>query len=310
MTSVYRSLIGLLAAFLICHDSAALEKYAEPSAAQYEVEEVNEILIPMRDGVRLSASLFMPKAKKPGERFPVLLHSTPYCEDMATLKGQGETPPFFSVYFAKRGYVKVYLQTRGTCRSEGVPPEREYSETEIKDVAEAIGWLARQPWSNGKVGMYGLSWSGFNTARTAMLKPPALKAIAIASGTEDVYFESDWFWNGTLHYNGYHNWIDLLVAQSSEPDHLLTGKSFEGRFDHQPWDLVALRHQAYGPYWWPEKRVDADSNSITTPTMMVGGFDDAYRDSIPRMLEHLKVPTTAVVGYWEHNTTGPGPWIP
>jgi predicted acyl esterase len=43
---------------------------------------------------------------------------------------------------------------------------------------------------------------------------------------------------------------------------------------------------------------------------MVGGFSDAYRDSIPRMLEHLKVPSKAIVGYWQHNTTGPGPWIP
>jgi predicted acyl esterase len=77
MTSIRRS-IGLLAAFLICHASAAQEKYAAPSAAEYEVEEVNEIRIPMKDGVQLSASLFMPKARKPGERFPVLLHTTPY----------------------------------------------------------------------------------------------------------------------------------------------------------------------------------------------------------------------------------------
>lgn len=309
MTSILRTPVGLLAAILIAPAAGAPQKYAEPSAAQYEVQEVDEIRIPMKDGVHLSASIFMPKATQPGERFPVLLHTTPYRESMSDLRTRGETPPYFSHYFAQRGYVKVYLQTRGTGGSEGVVTDREYSDVESSDAAEAIDWLSRQPWSSGKVGMYGQSWSGFIAARVAMRKPPALKAIMMASATEDVYSESDWYWNGILQINAYLNWIDLSIARSPEPDHPLTEKFFRERFDHEPWNIVSLRHQQYGPYWWPQQRVDANPSSIAVPTLMIGGFRDAYRDSIPRMLEHMKAPTQAIVGYWEHNTTGPGPWV-
>src|SRR5262245_52405873 len=133
MSRFHKSPVALLAALLLCNVAAAQQKSAEPSWPEYAAEEVNEFRIPMHDGVKLAASMFMPKAKRPGERFPVLLHTTPYCEPMSDQRFRGEEPSRFPVYFAKRGYVKVYLQTRGTCRSEGSPPNREYSDIEAKD---------------------------------------------------------------------------------------------------------------------------------------------------------------------------------
>ena len=81
----------------------------------------------------------------------------PYRKDDGT--AAGDYPKH--AYFARRGYVSVRVDIRGFGASEGVPPEREYSEQEQVDGEAIIAWLAHQPWSNGNVGMFGISWGGF-----------------------------------------------------------------------------------------------------------------------------------------------------
>ena len=108
--------------------------------------------IPMKDGVRLSATLYMPDGAKPGERFTALLEYLPYRKDDGTAARDFPT----QAYFARRGYVSARVDIRGTGTSEGPPPDREYSEQEQEDGLEVIAWLARQPWSNGNVGMLGI----------------------------------------------------------------------------------------------------------------------------------------------------------
>ena len=82
--------------------------------------------IPMKDGVRLAATLYMPDGAKPGETFPALLEYLPYRKDDGT--AAGDYPKH--AYFARRGYVSVRVDIRGFGASEGAPPEREYSEQE------------------------------------------------------------------------------------------------------------------------------------------------------------------------------------
>ena len=129
-----------------------------PSAVPYGVR-IEHVWIPMKDGVRLAANLFMPTRARSGTKFPVLLEYLPYRKDDGTAS---RDYPIHS-YFVHQGYVGARVDIRGTGQSEGQPPDREYSEQELGDGLEVIAWLAGQPWSNGNVGMFGISWGGFNS---------------------------------------------------------------------------------------------------------------------------------------------------
>ncbi len=113
-----------------------------PPSASYGVR-IEYVWIPMKDGVRLAANLFMPTGAKPGERFPVLLEYLPYRKDDGTVTRDYA----IQSYFVRRGYVGARVDIRGTGQSEGQTPDREYSEQELQDGLEVIAWLARQPWS-------------------------------------------------------------------------------------------------------------------------------------------------------------------
>src|SRR5262249_44772775 len=149
-----------------------------PSPPAYGVKIVKTWIL-MPDGVRLAASLYMPTGGSREDKFPSLLEYLPYRKDDGTV--ERDFP--IHTYFARRGYVSVRVDIRGTGASEGNLPEREYSQQEQKDAEQVIAWLARQPWSTGKVGMFGISWGGFNSIQMAMRQPPALKAIIAMCAT-------------------------------------------------------------------------------------------------------------------------------
>ena len=134
---------------------------AEPSPARYGMR-AEEVFIPMRDGARLAATLYRPEGAPPGERFPAVLEYLPYRKDDGTLPDDLAKYP----YLVARGYVGVRADIRGTGRSEGHPPDREYSDQEQQDGVEVIAWLARQPWCNGSVGMWGISWGASTPSRS------------------------------------------------------------------------------------------------------------------------------------------------
>ena len=137
-----------------------------PSPAQFDVA-LGEVRIPMRDGASLAADLWRPKGAAAGGRFPVLLEYLPYRKTEA----RGDRSSFYS-YFVRRGYVVARVDIRGTGNSEGTLIPYEYSEIEQRDGEDVIAWLARQPFSNGNVGMFGISWGGFNSIHMAMRNPP------------------------------------------------------------------------------------------------------------------------------------------
>ena len=134
-----------------------------PSAPTYGVR-LEKTSIPMKDGVRLAVTLYMPANLKSGERFPALLEYLPYRKDDDEAARDYGT----HTYFARRGYVSARVDIRGFGASEGAPPDREYSAQEQQDAEQVIAWLAHQSWSNGKVGMLGISWGGFNSIQMAL----------------------------------------------------------------------------------------------------------------------------------------------
>ncbi len=284
--------------------AAALNAFAidPPSPPIYGVRMENQ-WIPMKDGVRLAVTLYMPDGAKPGEQFPAILEYHPYRKDDAMA---AEDYSLYS-YFARRGYVGDRVDIRGFGSSEGVPTDREYSQQEQADGLQIITWLAHQAWSNGNVGMMGISWSGFNSLQMAMLHPPELKAILAADATNELFHDDIHFIDGMVHIDEFELNMDMAPGMTGAPDYTLDEKILGPRFDAPPWSLLYLKHQRDGPFWRSPVR---PLSEIKVPCFLIGGMMDGYRDSIPAMLEQTKAPIKAIIGPWNHTYPSdavPGP---
>lgn len=278
---------------------------ARKSPARLRAVHMVQQWIPMSDGVRLSATLYMPDSPKAGEKFPALLEYLPYRKDDATA---ARDYPLHS-WFAARGYVSVRVDIRGFGTSEGVPTDREYSQQEQLDGEQVIAWLASQPWSSGKVGMFGISWGGFNSIQLAMRRPPALKAIIAVDATEQLFHDDVHYIDGMMHFDEFELNMDLAPGITGAPDYTLDERILGSRFDSPPWSLMYFMHQRYGEFWHAPLR---PLSEIKIPCFLIGGLLDGYRDSIPKMFEQVKAPIKAIIGPWNHtfpNDAEPGPQI-
>jgi predicted acyl esterase len=274
--------------------SAHPAEYEEPSAPIYEFEIIRDWLI-MEDGVRLSATLFKPIARQVDEKFPVLFEFLPYRKDDSFYL---RDYPLYS-YFARRGYVMVKVDIRGTGSSEGMVPPREYSEIEMEDAVACIRQLAQAAWSNGNVGMWGISWGGFNAIQVAMRCPPELKAILAMDATDDLYHDDIHFIDGAFHIDQYELSIDTDLGLPRWPDYIFDEAYFRNRFNAYPWFLTYINQQKDGEFWH-RNSLRWNYPAIQIPAYLIGGLLDGYRDSIPRILENMDVPMKAVIGPWPH----------
>ena len=249
--------------------------------------------IPMKDGIRLAMTLYRPTGGKSDEKFPAILEYHPYRKDDAMAAQDYE---IYS-YFARRGYVCARVDIRGFGNSEGVPTDREYSVREQEDGLQIIHWLATQPWSNGNVGMMGISWSGFNSLQMAMLHPPELKAILAIDASAELFHDDIHFIDGTVHIDEFELNMDMAPGMTGAPDYTLDEKVLGPRFDAPPWSLLYLKHQRDGEFWRSPVRPYSE---IKIPSFLIGGLQDGYRDSVPDMLMQAKAPIKAIVGPWNH----------
>lgn len=294
--------LGILILMLLVHMSSFL--YAEEtSSPEYEFEIIRDWLT-MQDGMRLAVSYFQPIVQN-GEKLPALLELLPYRKD--DLFYLRDYPVY--AYFARRGYVMVKVDIRGTGASEGEVPPREYSEIELEDAVEIIDQLSKAPWCNGNVGMWGISWGGFNAIQVAMRRPPALKAILAGCASDDLFYDDVHYIDGAYHVDQYELRIDTKHALPRWPDYTLDEAYFEDRFNAYPWFLTYLKQQQDGPFW-RKNSLRWDYQAIQIPVYMFGGLLDGYKDSIPRMLENMQVPLKADMGPYNHawpDTGVPGP---
>jgi putative CocE/NonD family hydrolase len=236
----------------------------------------------------------MPEGNGSEKIFPVILEYLPYRKTESRARN-------FSLYsyFVERGYVVARVDIRGTGNSEGRLIPFEYSDQEHQDGMVVINWLATQPWSNGSVGMFGISWGGFNSIQMARLNPPFLKAIIAVDATEDLYQDDVHYMDGILHLDSWEMSQDLDNARPGAPDYVIDEAYFRDRFDTQPWMMTSKRQQRDGPFW-DRASLKGRYNEIKIPTFHIGGWYDGYRDSLPRMLENLKAPVKAMIGPWSH----------
>jgi len=270
---------------------------AKASPAQYAVS-LQEAWITLPDGVRLAADLYVPTDGASGTMakgpFPVLLEYLPYRKT----ESRSRNYSLYS-YFVQQGYVVARVDIRGTGNSEGRLIPHEYSDIEQEDGEVAIDWLSRQPWSSGKVGMFGISWGGFNAIQMAVRNPPALKAIIAVDATEDLYQDDVHYMDGIMHLDSWEMSQDLDNARPGAPDYVVDEAYFKNRFDTEPWMLTYKKQQRDGPFWDRASARDKHDR-IRIPTFHIGGWYDGYRDSLPRMLEKATGPVKALIGPWIH----------
>ncbi len=274
-----------------------LTPLAAPAATEQPATygmEIRTDWIDMPDGVRLSADLYHPTGGAAAEKFPVLLEYLPYRKH----ESRSRNWSLYS-YFVQRGYVVVAVDIRGTGNSEGRLVPHEYSDIEHEDGEAVIAWLAAQPWSNGKVGMFGISWGGFNAIQMARRNPPALKAIIAIDATEDLYQEDVHYIDGILHVDSWEMSQDLDNARPGAPGYVMDEAYFRDRFDTEPWMLTWKTHQRQSEFWDRASAIGRH-DEIRVPSFHIGGWYDGYRDSIPRMLENLRAPVKAIMGPWSH----------
>ena len=262
--------------------------------------------IPMKDGVQLAVNLYMPDGAKPEDKFPAILEYLPYRKDDWTLSRDWD----LHLYWVRRGYVTARVDIRGTGASEGSPPDREYSDQEQQDGLEVIDWLSKQSWSNGNVGMMGISWGGFNAIQMAKRHPPALKAIIAVCATEELFHDDIHYIDGLMHVDEFEPAMDLELGLTRSPDFPTDDKSLAQRFDASPWFLLYLHQQRDGAFWRRASVAPDRYGEYTVPSFMIGGFLDGYRNSLARFFEKSKAPIKALLGPWNHtfpHDAEPGP---
>ncbi|MDQ7823968.1 MAG: CocE/NonD family hydrolase [Candidatus Eremiobacteraeota bacterium] len=289
-----------------CPHAASLKTGAHggaSSGADYEFTIQREMLT-MPDGVKLAVSYWMPRGEQ-GEKFPVFFEMNGYRkDDLCYLSWDYPV----GAWFARRGYVVAKVDVRGTGNSEGVLPEAEYSEKEISDGVEVINQLSKKEWSNGKVGMYGLSWGAFNSFMVAARKPPALKAILIAHVADDLYYQDVHFIDGVMHTDVWEAMIDTYNALPDPESLAITPEYFANRFDREPWHFIWKEKLCDGPFW--RKESNRFRPVAEVPVYIIGGLLDGYRDTIPRLLNSSNKNVKADLGPWKHewpHDAVPGP---
>jgi hypothetical protein len=147
--------------------------------------------------------------------------------------------------------------------------------------------------------MFGISWGGFNAIHMAMRNPPALGAIVAVDATDDLYQDDVHYIDGILHLDSWEMSQDLDNARPGAPDYTIDEAYFRDRFDTEPWMMTYKRQQRDGPFW-DRTALKARYDSIRVPTFVIGGWYDGYRDSVPRMLEHVRAPIKGMIGPWHH----------
>jgi uncharacterized protein len=271
------------------------------------------VWIPMSDGTALAATLYLPDSELGPQ--PCIIEALPYRKDDLT----SSYAPEYVRLRDEHSYAVCRIDLRGTGSSGGDAVD-EYPAQEQRDLAEAIAWLAAQDWCDGSIGMYGTSYSGFNSLQMACERPPELKAIIAIYATDDRYTDDVHYRGGALKFVDlvdYNHYMTPMNALPPVPAVWGDGWRDEWRRrieTNEPWLLTWMREQRDGPYW-RQGSVRPRYDRIACPTMIIAGWADGYRNNSFRMIERLRnqgVPHHLLAGPWAHASTSnslPGPRI-
>ncbi|HLF26258.1 MAG TPA: CocE/NonD family hydrolase [Anaerolineae bacterium] len=284
----------------------------------YAIDVQYNVRVPVRDGLELSANLFMPVSRRSrlptatsDEKFPAILEMIPYRKDDWRYNADHQR----GTYFAQRGYAFCRLDVRGTGSSPGVARD-EYTPVETQDGYDAVEWLAAQAWCNGNVGMWGVSYGGFTAIQVALLQPPHLKAIIPMYATDDRYTDDVHYLGGCMVLSELAQYaISQIGMNALPPKPEYAGRDWaelwQARLAHTPpWLIEWLREPTDGPYW-RSGSLAPNYNRITCAIFSIGGWMDGYTNPVLRMqTQCVNAPRKALIGNWVHSTPDsayPGP---
>jgi uncharacterized protein len=298
--------------------TTAAVRFPPPDVAQRnDILLDNRVPIPMRDGVSLYADVYRPVGN---ERYPVIVSRTPYStERFPSAYDAG-------VYFSRRGYVYVFQDVRGRHESDG---RWEPFFDDERDGYDTVEWAARQPWSNGKVGMQGGSYLGQNQWRAAQAAPPSLITIFPSVASTSIYH--DWItlngaWRLSFNFGwgpvrqesrimqnpGAHTVDGLHAIHYDEVQRHLplnTMQQLVGRRANFYDDWLA--NPDYNAYWKP-LNVEEMFAKVTVPVHTFGGWFDIFSQGTLRgyvgmsqkgPTERIRRGSNIVIGAWGHGST-------
>jgi putative CocE/NonD family hydrolase len=293
-----------------------------------------EVMIPMRDGVKLHTVIVIPKGAK---HAPILLTRTPYNASgramrLESPKMVNELPQGDEV-FVKGGYIRVFQDVRGKYGSEGEyvmtrPLRGPLNSSEVDhstDAYDTIDWLVKNtPESNGKVGMLGSSYEGFTVVMALIHPHPALKVAAPESPMVDGWMGDDWF-----HYGAYRQTnFDYILGQTAQKgkgegipragfddytNFLEAGSAGDfaraAGLDQLPFWRKLEEHPAYDGFWQGQALDKImGQQPLTVPTMWLQGLWDqedmwgaihSYEQVEPKDKNNDK--NYLVMGPWRHS---------
>ncbi|MFH1924674.1 MAG: CocE/NonD family hydrolase [Planctomycetota bacterium] len=316
--------IGVLGTFFMSAVDQTVCSAAEGvSPGTYEVVVERDVMVPMRDGVKLAADLHFPAegGKRLPDKLPVVLMRTPY--------GKSSWGRDIVRFFAEHGYLSVVQDCRGRGNSEGTfYPFRD----DPNDGCDTIAWLARHPASNGKVGMHGPSYMGWVQFHAATQNPPGLVTMIPHHGPTNTYHYS-MRCGGALHL-GLLKWVLNVTASSQEAQKdpaaakevraMLPGPSFLDWCARIPWERgktplasfpayedaafgLYFEHHDYDAFWrHPGFAMDEYFDSFPEmPVLWVTSWFDWYprtiSDGYQKMIEMGRKDQHLLIGPWTHN---------
>ena len=323
---------GKGATVVVSNESDAVyRRSGEPVHHLFHDYQRAEVMIPMRDGIKLHAVILKP-ADIAGA-LPILMQRTPYGVDRAT-RGT-----FFSdrPELARDGYIYVAEDIRGRYKSEGefvmsrpmADHHNPKAVDESTDTYDTVDWLIKNvPGNNGRVGVVGTSYPGFLATAAGIDPHPAVKAISPQAPMIDVWIGDDFFHNGAFRQSYGYDYVKGLESTKERAD-VDYGKDKDGKprdgFDYflergefaedvkksgskllPTWKLF-LDHPAYDSVWY-SRGVEHDLHAVTVPTLSVGGYYDQedmfgpqeeYKTLEPHDTKHENF---LVLGPWRHGS--------
>ena len=275
------------------------------------VRRIDHVWIPLSDGTRLGARIWLPEDAE-ADPVPAILEYLPYRKGDGT--AHRDEPRH--AYFAGHGYAALRVDLRGSGESGGLLHD-EYLPQEQEDALEVLRWIASQPWCTGAVGMFGISWGGFNGLQTAAHAPPELKAVITLCSTDDRYADDVHYRGGAVLALEMLSWgASMLSFNAIAPDPEVAGTGWREawleRIDSvEPYEYEWLRHQRRDAYW-KQGSICEDFSAIRCPVYAIGGWADGYSEAVFRLATGLEAPFKGLLGPWSHSfpdDVEPGPAI-
>jgi hypothetical protein len=300
-------------------------------AQQYQVIAERNVMVPMTDGTLLAIDIYRPDA--PG-KFPALVERTPYDKTRSS-----EIQVNAHTYFAERGYVFLVQDTRGRFASQGeFYPFLDDGWLQNRDGYDTVQWIAQQPWSDGKVGVVGGSYTGQTAYMIAPTQPPAMRAMFVRESASDLF--DHWVYRGGAFELGFLAGWSIrtfgpdVVARAAASDR--TGAagldaakrrldaaiaSQEKDYWHLPLDTYPplrwasgwryfydwVAQNKDGPYWW-QQNVGLNHHRFQVPVYHLGGWYDIFLKGTIENFQGLRANAGTALAR-DNQKLVIGPWI-